>query len=131
MAQTITQLKRGGSTTIDITTAGVTDYIVLTGAFSTFSITFAFTGADADPKLIFEGSNDNVTWTNMYSIVSDAGVGSVVPLNLLMTKAFSDTSDGVDAVDGSNIPFKNFRVKIDPNGATTGTMIGHLNTEIE
>ena len=131
MSQTITQLKKGGSTAIDITSDGYTDVIVLTTAYSTFAITFAFSSSDADPKLSFEGSNDNTTWTNMYSIVEDLSAGSVTPVKVLMTKAFSNTSSGVNSVKGDNIPFKYFRIAIDPNGATTGTMTAVLNTEIE
>ena len=131
MSQTDTTLERGGVAAIDITSAGNTDPISLTTAYSTFSITFAFTGANADPKLIFEGSNDKTTWTNMYSKVTNAETGDVTPIKVLMTKAFSDTADGVNSVSGENIPFSNFRITIDPNGATTGTMVAILNTEVE
>jgi len=131
MSQTITQLKRGGSTTIDITTAGSTDYIVLTTAYSTFSLQFIFTGADADPLFILEGSNDNVTWSNIYVTITDAERGVNTPSKFLMTKASSDSTDGIDAFSGNNIPFKSFRVRIEPNGATTGNCTGIIITEIE
>lgn len=131
MAQTITQLKRGGSTTIDITTDGVTDYLVLSDAFSTFSLTFGFTGADADPKIILQGSNNNVEWFNMLSDVTDLNTGVVTPIKPLMTKAFSNTTSGVSSISGDNIPFKYFRLGIEANGTTTGTMVANLNTETE
>ena len=131
MSQTITQLKRGGSTTIDITTAGNTDMIVLTNAFSTFSLQFTFTGADADPLFILEGSNDNTTWSNMYVETTNAQAGTNTPIKFLMTKAFSNTTNGIDAFNDDNIPFKAFRIRIEANGTTTGTCTGILNTEVE
>jgi len=131
MSQTITQLKRGGLTDIDITSDGSTDPIVLTTGYSTFSIQFVFTGADADPLFILEGSNDSATWSNMYVTTHNAEAGSNTPIKFRMTKASSNTIDGVDAFNDENIPFKAFRIRIEANGATTGTCRGVLNTEVE
>ena len=131
MSQTQTNLKRSGNTTIDITSAGSTDPIVFISAFATFGITFKFTGADADPKLTLEGANGNNNWVNILSEITDLNTGAVTSISILMTKAFSDTSTGIDSMSGDNIPFKDFRIAIDPNGATTGTMTAVINTELE
>ena len=131
MSQTITQLKRGGLTAIDITSDGNTDAIVLSDAFSTFSLSFAFTGADADPIIILQGSNDNTEWFNMLSDITDLNTGAVTPIKPLMTKAFSNTANGVSSISGDNIPFKYFRLGIEANGSTTGSMGVDINTETE
>lgn len=124
----LTTLLKAGSSTISITSSGSTDAVNIPDHIKGWSVILDFTAADADPLINFEGSNDSTNWTNMFSEVTDAALGTVTPIEILMTKAFSDTSDGINAASNSQgLPFAFFRVTIDPNGATAGTMTGVLN----
>ena len=130
MGQVIKKLTVSGVEAIPLLTGGETDPYTLTKAYTSFSLQFKFANTpSADPLIYLEGSNDGTTWSNIYTDVSNPATGDATPIKVLMTGAFSDTTDGVDSVSGSNIPFERFRVVIEASAGNPGTVEITLNLE--
>lgn len=96
-----------------------------------WSITFTFTGLDADPIFSVLGSNDNIVYSNIAAEIGSTVTGFIQPVKILLTKAFSDPINGIDGCRQETFPFEWIQISYEPNGATTGTVSAILSLMID